>query len=370
MFNPKRIVTTLMGVSITAVNAGPCKPYSSSEAVASSTLEASVSGSTSLVSSVTWTSTLTDTSETELSTESATLTQSESLSMSSGTIEVSTTDLTSIVIEATTTTAAASATTSAAVDTPCGNQIYRGTASHPGYTSTDAATEADCWDACSSDEECNTWFFQTAGVCQLYRETFDAVGIPKNEDSNLIGSRNCSPRNYDSCNDNIGFGHIAESPAEQVSGVQLELQCAQLCMKDSQCEVWQYDGSTQTCNKFSNYFADIFTPQADASQGQRIMLAGTRSCSSDFFKPQLEPCNGQINTWDANAVGDYRVLEQVNTIPLCARACSIDPMCLSWGVFDGGQGRTEGSGCSFSQYTYWEDHTDICAAGSRNCGVP
>ncbi|KAL6914751.1 hypothetical protein FSST1_012511 [Fusarium sambucinum] len=353
MFNPKRIVTTLVGVSITAVNAGP----------------ASVSGSTSLVSSATWTTTLIDTSETGPATESATLTQSESLSMSSGTIEVSTTNLTSIATEATTTAAAASATTSAAVDTPCGNQIYRGTASHPGYISTDAATEADCLDACFSDEECNTWFFQTAGVCQLYRETFDAVGTPKNEDSNLIGSRNCSPRNYDSCNDNIGFGYIAETSTEEVSGVQLELQCAQLCMKDGQCEVWQYDGSTQTCNKFSNYFADIFTPQADASQGQRIMLAGTRSCSSDFFKPQLEPCNNQINTWDNGPSDGYRVFRQTTSDSACARACSIDPMCLTWYVDRIYRG-DPGSVCSLSEYPYYEDHTDLGSTGSRNCGVP
>ncbi|KAG8361603.1 hypothetical protein FVEN_g1043 [Fusarium venenatum] len=145
----------MMGISITAVNAGPCKPHSSSGAVSSSTMELAMSGSTSLV---TWTSTLTDSSETGLATESAPLAQSESLSMSSGTIEVSTTDLTSIATEGTAT----------AVDTPCGNQIYRGTASHRGYTSTDAANEADCWEACSSDQDCNTWFFQTEGVCQLY----------------------------------------------------------------------------------------------------------------------------------------------------------------------------------------------------------
>ncbi|OBS22655.1 hypothetical protein FPOA_08988 [Fusarium poae] len=368
MFNPKRIVTTLVGVSITAVSAGPCKPHSSSDAVSSSTLEAS-SGTTSLVSSVTWSSTLVDSSETETATMSAILSQSETLSTSSGTIEVSTTDISSITTEATTTTAAALATTSAAADTPCENQIYRGTASHPGYTSTDATTEADCWDACSSDQECNTWFFQAEGVCQLYRETFDAIGTPKNEDSNLLGSRNCSPRNYDSCNDNIGFGYIAESPTEQVPGVQLELQCAQLCMKDGQCEVWQYDGSTETCNKFSSYFADIFTTQADAAPGQRIMLAGTRSCSSDFFKPQLEPCNGQINTWNANAISGYRYFTHIKTVPLCARACSIDPMCLSWGVFDGAM-INGGRDCSLSQYEYRDEPEDICAAGSRNCGVP
>ncbi|KAH6967130.1 hypothetical protein EDB82DRAFT_562948 [Fusarium venenatum] len=340
MFNPKRIVTTMMGISITAVNAGPCKPHSSSGAVSSSTMELAMSGSTSLV---TWTSTLTDSSETGLATESAPLAQSESLSMSSGTIEVSTTDLTSIATEGTAT----------AVDTPCGNQIYRGTASHRGYTSTDAANEADCWEACSSDQDCNTWFFQTEG----------------NEDSNLIGSRNCSPRNYDSCNDNIGFGYIAETPTEQVPSVKLELQCAQLCMKDGQCEVWQYDGSTQTCNTFSNYFADIFTPQADASQGQGIMLAGTRSCSSDFFKPQLEPCNGQINTWDNGVSRDYRVFRQTTSELLCARACSIDPTCLSWAVDRLARGYP-GSVCTLSEYAWFEDHSDFGSSGSRNCGVP
>ncbi|PTD08709.1 hypothetical protein FCULG_00011125 [Fusarium culmorum] len=163
MFNPKRIVATLVGVGITVVNAGPCKPQSLSEA-ASSTIGVSV---TSTVSS-----------DTELATDSATLTQ--------------TNDVPTTLAESTVTSATASATTSVAVDTPCGNQIYRGTASNPGYTSTDAANEVECWESCSSDFECSTWFFQSEGVCQHYRETLAVIGRPENEDSNLIGSRNCS----------------------------------------------------------------------------------------------------------------------------------------------------------------------------------
>jgi hypothetical protein len=369
MLNPKRIVTALVGVGITAVTAGPCKPQSVSEVVSSSTLDSAVSGSTSLVSSVTWTSTSVDSSETELATKSATLTQTDSISVTSNTIEASVTDLTTTLIETTVTSAAASATTSAVVDAPCGNQIYRGTASNRGYTSTDAATETDCWDACYSDQECNTWFFQTEGVCQLYQGDFDAIASPRNEDSNLIGSRNCSPRNYRSCDDEIGFGYIAETPTSHVEHVEFELDCAHLCMKDGECEVWQYDGLSQTCNKFSSYFGDIFTPLAETSLSQRIMLAGTRSCSSDFFKPRLEPCNGQIDTSTANRVIGYRYFTTITTVPLCARACSIDPMCQSWGVFNGGL-MSGGTDCSLAQYGYQYDPTDVCAAGSRNCGVP
>jgi hypothetical protein len=137
-------------------------------------------------------------------------------------------------------------------------------------------------------------------------------------------------------------------------------------MKDRQCEVWQYDSSVQTCNKFSGLFGDIFTSEGD---GSRVMLAGSRSCSSDFFKPQLEPCNGRINTWNHGAISGYRYFTEIKTVPLCARACSIDPMCLSWGVFDAGMS-SGGTDCSLSQYPYYDDESDICGSGSRNCGVP
>lgn len=106
--------------------------------------------------------------------------------------------------------------------------------------------------------------------------------------------------------------------------------------------------------------------QADASPEQRFLLAGSRSCSSDFFEPQLEPCNNQINTVDARDIGGegYRYFAQLNTVALCARACSIDPMCVSWGVFNGR------SDCTLSQSGYNNLPTGSSAAGSRNCGVP
>ncbi|PTD08710.1 hypothetical protein FCULG_00011124 [Fusarium culmorum] len=125
---------------------------------------------------------------------------------------------------------------------------------------------------------------------------------------------------------------------------------------------WQYDSYSQTCNKFSSYFGDIITPQADASPAQKILLAGSRSCSSDFFKPQLESCNGQINTRHRGE--GYRYFTEFNTVALCARACSIDPMCVSWGVFNGQ------SDCTLSQNDYDNLATGSSAAGSRNCGVP
>ena len=386
MVNPRNIIAGLAGIGITGVAAGPCKPFSASsgssaEALATSALTASVSiaaTSTAELSSSIGSSTQ---SSADLTAETETIAISESSitagPTTTGSIELTstissvsestiatTTDFTSTFIETTT----AAATTSAVADIPCNNQIYRGTAQNPGYTSTDAQSEADCWEACSADEQCNTWFFQTAGVCQLYREQFDAMSSPKNEDSNLIGSRNCSPRDYSPCADNIGFGSISATPVESVQQVLLEKDCAQLCMKDGSCDVWQYDGMLKTCHKHTGQFEDIFTPQSDA-QGEKILLAGSRSCSSDFFKPQLEPCNGQINTYSANAPIGYRRIAELKTVPLCARACSIDPQCLSWGIFDGGFLNTPYA-CDLSQWPYYEDATDAGAAGSRNCGVP
>ncbi|KAH7174968.1 uncharacterized protein B0J16DRAFT_349397 [Fusarium flagelliforme] len=386
MVKPRNIIAGLVGIGITGVNAGPCKPISvsigsSAEASATSALTASGFVTSSSIAELSTSISSSIQSSTDLTTETETTAISESsitaASTTTGSIEftstvislsestiATTTDFTSTLTETTT----AAATTSAVADIPCNNQIYRGTAQNRGYTSTDAQSEADCWEACSADEQCNTWFFQTAGVCQLYREQFDAMSSPRNEDSNLIGSRNCSPRDYSPCGDNIGFGSISASPIESVQQVLLEKDCAQLCMKDGRCDVWQYDGMLKTCHKLTGQFEDIFTPQADA-QGAKILLAGSRSCSSDFFKPQLEYCNDQINTWDANTPIGYRHIAELKTIPLCARACSIDPQCLSWGIFDGGMINSP-KGCDLSQYVYDEDRTDVGAAGSRNCGVP
>ncbi|RBR08260.1 uncharacterized protein FIESC28_10294 [Fusarium coffeatum] len=386
MINPRNIIAGLVGIGITDVVAGPCKPISASsgssaEALATSALTASVSLTSSSIFALSTSISTSIQSSTDLTVETETITISDSSntagSTTTGSVEftstiisvsestfATTTDFTSTFTETTTT----AATTSAVAGIPCNNQIYRGTAQNRGYTSTDAQSEADCWEACSADEQCNTWFFQTAGVCQLYREQFDAMSSPKNEDSNLIGSRNCSPRDYSPCDDNIGFGSISATPVESVQQVLLEKDCAQLCMKDGKCDVWQYDGMLKTCHKYSGQFEDIFTPQADA-QGQKIFLAGSRSCSSDFFKPQLEPCNGQINTWDANTFHGYRHIADLKTVALCARACSIDPQCVSWAIFDGGMLNSP-RGCELVQDDYWEDHTDVGAAGSRNCGVP
>ncbi|KAM0345652.1 hypothetical protein ACHAPU_006306 [Fusarium lateritium] len=313
MLNSKRIVATLACLSVLGVNAGPCKPHATTDGPAVSATE------------------------------------------------VTTTDIASTATE--TTTTAAATTTSAAAEIPCHNEIYRGNARRRGYTVTAASSEQECWDSCVSDEACKSWFFQTAGICNLYTEALDEFGTPSNEDGLLMGSRNCSPRDYTECNDQIGFGSISSSPTNQVEHVALEANCAQLCMSNGDCEVWQYDGSSQTCNMFSGSYQDIFTPQPDAPQGSRIMLAGYRSCSSDFFKPQMGNCNGQIS-WNHGAVDNYRTFPQFNTIPSCARACSIDPMCLSWLIWNGHDD------CVFSRYAYYDDPSDICTAGSRDCGVP
>ncbi|KAF5662964.1 hypothetical protein FHETE_7709 [Fusarium heterosporum] len=313
MINSKRIVATLACLSVIGVNAGPCKPAATTDGAAFPT--------------------------TATTTSDAISTATE------------------------TTSAAGATTTSAAADIPCNNEIYRGTARRRGYTVTDVSSEQECWDSCVRDDACKSWFFQSVGNCNLYTETLEVFSTPSNEDGLLIGSRNCSPRDYIECNDQIGFGSVSGSPVKQIEHVALEANCAQLCMSNSNCEVWQYDGPSQTCNMFSGSYQDIFTPQVDAPQGSTILLAGYRSCSSDFFKPQMGNCNGQIS-WNHGATDNYRVFPQFNTIPLCARACSIDPMCLSWLIWDGD------SDCWFSRYAYYDDPSDICTAGSRDCGVP
>ncbi|KAF4952797.1 hypothetical protein FSARC_12568 [Fusarium sarcochroum] len=377
MVNSKKIVAALACLGIAGVNAGPCKPHtttSSTETAVSATseLSLSVSGSTSAEISVTETSSSTISSETELATESTSGTQTTAVtetgtstvtsaieSMSSH--EPSTTSGAPYTTSETTTTAATTA--SSAPVTPCNNKIYRGRTRSLGYKTTEASTDQECYEACFSEQTCNAWWFYAVGSCHLYTEELSDFGTPVNEEDNLMGSRNCSPDDYTPCNDEIGFGYISKSPIGQTNQVQVELKCAQLCMKNGQCTVWQYDSLSQTCNMFTGSFTDVFTAETEAPQGSKIALAGSRSCSSDFFKPQLGPCNGQIG-FHAEALSGYRTFPQYNSVALCARACSIDPVCLSWGVFDGN------SDCTFSQYPYYEEWTDICAAGSRNCGVP
>jgi hypothetical protein len=322
MINSKRIIAALACLSI-AVNAGPCKPH------------------------------------TTATTSATTTTISEDLS---STAEASATD-SSPETTGTTTTAAAITTTAAAVEDLCNNQIYRGTAGTDGYSTTVLDSEADCWDSCVQDNNCKSWRFEDGTLCHMYNEELAESSSPTNEEGSLIGSRDCSPRDYTPCNDEIGFGYIAQDPFEGHASVPLERECAQLCMKTGNCNVWQYDSLVQTCNLFSKTFEDIFTPQADAPQGSKIRLAGSRGCSSDFFKPQLEPCNGQIGFSNEWLIG-YRRLPQYKSVSVCARACSIDPLCQTWGLFNGN------SDCSFAQEEYYEDSTDICAKGSRNCGVP
>lgn len=351
MISSKRVVAALACLSI-AVNAGPCKPHTTaviSESVTSATSQLPTFESTSVVTAVT---------ETEATTFATTTTISEGLS---STAEASVTEGSS---ETTVTTTTAAATTTAAVEEEsCNNQIYRGTAFKVGYSETSLDSEADCWDTCVQDTNCKSWRFEDGSLCYLYSEELADFSSPTNELDSLIGSRNCSPRDYTSCNDNIGFGYIAQEPFKWQAGVALERECAQLCMKTGECNVWQYDSLVQKCNLFSDTLDNIFTAQADAPQGSKFMLAGSRGCSSDYFKPELGPCNGQISYMNSWWPG-YRRFPQYNSVPLCARACSIDPVCQSWIVFSGN------SDCTFLEQGYTSDTDDICAKGSRNCGVP
>jgi hypothetical protein len=232
-----------------------------------------------------------------------------------------------------------------------------------GYTTTEASSEQECWENCVDDETCNSWFFLTAGACNLYTQALKDFSTPSNEEGLLIGSRDCSPRDYRECNDEIGFGWTQREPDDHATNVLLEADCAHLCMKNGLCDVWQYDGLSSTCNMFTGSFSDLVTLDTDGQGGGRKMLMGARSCSSDFFKARLDPCNGQM-AWGNNFVGDYRIFNQLRTVAACARACSIDPSCLSWYIWDGH------NGCETSRYDLWVDPTDMATAGTRNCGVP
>ncbi|KAF4337913.1 hypothetical protein FBEOM_8209 [Fusarium beomiforme] len=299
-------------------------------------------------------------SETESTTSSTIESTSISEAMTTAT-EASTTKLSSALTETTTTTAVT--TTAVSPEVSCDNQIYRGNALNSGYTTTGASSEQECWENCVDDERCNSWVFLTAGSCNLYTETLHQFSTPSNEEGLLIGSRNCSPRDYRDCNDEIGFGWTQREPDDQANNVLLEVDCAHLCMNNGLCDVWQYDGFFQTCNMFSGLFGDLVTLDS-AGQGEgRKMLTGARSCSSDFFRPQLEACNGQM-AWNNNWSDGYRRFDKYKTVATCARACSIDPMCLSWYLWVGH------GDCEFSRFGLWVDPTDIATAGSRNCGVP
>ncbi|KAF5011268.1 hypothetical protein FDECE_2621 [Fusarium decemcellulare] len=348
MVNSKRIVAALAYLSIAGVNAGPCKPRTttdSTETAVSVTSESSVSASTSMLASVTESSTSTVSSETASTTDSQTVTSATG-STTSTTIE------------------ALSTTTSAAPVAQCNNEIYRGTAQGEGYKTTDASTDQECYEACFNEDACHAWWFSAAGSCKLYTENFSDIASPTNERDNLMGSRNCSPDDYTPCNDEIGFGYISQSPILRTSQVTLERDCAHLCMKNGQCTVWQYDSSSATCNMFTDSFSNIFTSQA--SQAGSVMLSGSRSCSSDLFKPQLGNCNGKMS-WSAEPWEDsYRALSQYTTAATCARACSIDPLCQTWLIWVGY------SDCYLYTGLFDDiiDGRDIGTAGSRNCGVP
>jgi hypothetical protein len=361
MVKSKRIVAALAYLSIIGVNASPCKPHTTTgitETASSATSQSTVSGSVTIPASVTETSTSIVSSETESSTDSSTLIESTDATTTA--IGASTTGFSSTIE---TTTTAAATTSSAAPEVFCNNQIYRGNALSRGYTTTEATSEQECWENCVGDESCNSWFFLTAGACNLYTETLPQFSAPSNEEGLLIGSRNCSPRDYQDCNGDIGFGWAGREPDEHTNNVLLEADCAHLCMKNGLCDVWQYDSLFQTCNMFSGSFSDLVTLESDGTGDGRKMLIGARSCSSDFFKPVLGACNGEM-AWNNNWPQPYRSFDQYKTVATCARACSIDPMCLSWYVWDGH------GDCEFSKFDLDSDPTDLATAGSRNCGVP
>ncbi|KAG9495605.1 hypothetical protein J7337_012159 [Fusarium musae] len=354
MVQSKRIVAALAYLINIGVSGSPCKPHNptaTTETASFVTSQSTVSGSSTILPSATKTGSVT---------ESTVLIESTAAIDTTTVIEASTTGFSSTIE---TTTTAVATTSSAAAEIPCANQIYRGNALSRGYKETEAASEQECWENCVDDENCNSWFYLTAGACNLYTDTLSQFSTPSNEEGLLIGSRNCSPRDYEECNDNIGFGWIDKQPDDHTSNVLLETDCAHLCMKNGLCDVWQYDSLSQTCNMFSGSFSDIATLDSEGTAIGRKMLIGARSCSSDFFKPVLGACNGEM-AWGNNWPQPYRSFNQYSTVATCARACSIDPMCLSWYVWDGH------GDCEFSQLVLWRDATDIATAGSRNCGVP
>ncbi|KAF5692380.1 hypothetical protein FDENT_2901 [Fusarium denticulatum] len=211
MVKSKSIVAALAYLTVIDVGASPCKPHTTT-----------VSGSSTILPSVT---------ETKLATESKALTESTTTTDTTTAVEASTTGLSSTVK---TTTTAAATTSSAAAEIPCANQIYHGNALSRGYATTQATSEQECWENCVDDENCNSWFYLTAG-------TLPQFSAPSNEKDLLIGSRARSPRDYQDCNDNIGFGWIHKQPDEHTSNVVLEADCAHICMKSGFCDVWQYD---------------------------------------------------------------------------------------------------------------------------------
>ncbi|KAJ3548731.1 hypothetical protein NM208_g867 [Fusarium decemcellulare] len=349
MVNTKRIMAALACLSIAGVNAGPCKPRTttgSTETAVSVTSDSSVSVSTSTLASVTETSTSTVSSETASTTDSQTATSTTGSTTSD---ELSTASTTTEALSTTeTTTTAAATTTSAAPVAQCNNEIYRGTAQGEGYKTTEASTDQECHEACFNEDMCHAWWFSGAGSCKLYTESFSDSCFSHQRARQPGGlPRTARPDDYTPCNDDIGFGYITpRAPSCRPTRLTLERDCAHLCMKNGQCTVWQYDSSSAT--------------------GSNVMLAGSRSCSSDLFKPQLGNCNGKMS-WNAEPWEDsYRTLSQYTTVATCARACSIDPLCQTWLIWVGY------SDCYLyaGQFDDVIDSTDIATAGSRNCGVP
>ncbi|KAF5630027.1 hypothetical protein F52700_7384 [Fusarium sp. NRRL 52700] len=363
MVKSKRIVAALALLGVVGVSASPCKPHTSAgttETASSVVSQSTVSASFTVLPSSAETSTSLVSSETGSPAESSTWLESTATTDIITTIEPSTTGFSSTVE---TTTTAEATTSSTAPEVLCANQIYRGNALSRGYKTTGATDEQECWENCVDDDNCSSWFFQTSGTCNLYTETLPEFSAPSNEEGLLIGSRNCSPRDYQECNGNIGFGWVSKEPDGHASNVLLEADCAHLCMKNGLCDIWQYDSLSKTCNMFSGSFSDLVLLDSVSTADGQKMLIGARSCSSDFFKPVLGACNGEM-AWNNNWPQPYRTFNQYNTVAACARACSIDPVCLSWYVWVG-QGD-----CEFSQQGLWRDATDIATAGSRNCGVP
>ncbi|KAF5599492.1 hypothetical protein FPANT_3326 [Fusarium pseudoanthophilum] len=155
MVKYKRIVATLAYLTIIGVSASPCKPHTTTgttEEVASLASPPTVSGSSTILPSV-------------------------SKAGLSSTVEKITT--------------AVSITSSAAADIPYAHEIYCGNALSRGYTTTQATSED--WENCVDDENCNSWFYFTAGACNLYAGTLSQFSAPSSEEALLIGSRNCSP---------------------------------------------------------------------------------------------------------------------------------------------------------------------------------
>ncbi|KAI3578649.1 hypothetical protein IWW34DRAFT_805311 [Fusarium oxysporum f. sp. albedinis] len=209
---------------------------------------------------------------------------SQSTVSGSFTILPSVTETSGLLVSSETGSATESTTTSSATpEVFCANQIYRGNALSRGYKTIGATDEQECRESCVDDDNRNSWFFQTSGTCNLYTETLPQFSAPSYEESLLIGSRT------------------------SIVNVLLEADCAHLCTKNVLYHIWQYDSVSQTCNMFSGSFSDLVTLDSD----------------------------GTAMAWNNNWIQPYRSFDKCKTVATCARACSIDPMCLSRFVWDG-----------------------------------